>query len=119
MSFLLDRRKLRKLLGKELEYTAVIRCVITKTTGKRRVILLDVKQNGKLICDHIWIHEMMAIEKIDDNAEVIFNAIASTYNDSKGERKIGLKQCFNFRVYTPILDMMKHDGKHAARRHRK
>jgi len=106
-----SRKKLNKLIGKRVIYTATI-SRITDTT----VLLENVCHNGKMVTDHVWISKNNFDFKDED--EVQFSAVAETYKDSHGARKTGLGYVRHI-VYK--LDeqsiAIKQDDKQAFKRH--
>lgn len=92
-----ERKKLLKLLGKDVEYSAVFKHIKGSSA-----VLLNVCHNGKLLCDHVCVSAHYTLKKMENGTEIVFNATAHTYTDTKGVRKHGLEKCHNYHV--------KHDG---------
>jgi len=110
---MLNRKKLQKLLGKDVEWTATM---YRYGENMNNVMLVDVKHKGKLMTDHVWISNYDSIKQFELGTELRFNAVAVTYKDSKGRRKHGLKRCHSFMVNdTKYIDAIK-DGEYRAKR---
>lgn len=86
------RKKLYKLLNKDLEYTATF--VHNRGT---QAVLKDVKHKGKFLCDHVCVSYHRILTNLEHGTEVIFNATAHSYRDSNNVRKYGLGKCYNYR----------------------
>jgi len=106
-----NRKKLYKLLGKDVEYTAIF----TSHTGSRAV-LTNLKHNGKLLCDHVCVSYHYALTRLEHGAEVIFNATATSYRDSRNERKYGINQCYKYRPVGCGYDVVKEDNAQKKKR---
>jgi len=94
MSIEKARTRLRKILGKEHEFTATF-----EKRNDDKNILLDVKHKNKIVADHIWYSDS---NKLDPDAldrnKVIFNGIPTTYADKQGERKYGISKIWGIRL---------------------
>lgn len=108
------RKKLNKLLGKKLEYTAVFDKVIN---GK--ALLIDVKYKGKTYTDHIWVGHCYILQGLSFKTKIVFLATAETYKDKHGVRKNGLSRCHRYRVDEEAFDIIKHDKEQRKIRGRK
>ncbi len=89
----MTKRKFSKLMNKEVEYTAI------KTSYSKeydKVLLKDIKYNGKLYADHAWINSHHALEKIEFKSKMKFLATGTMYNDKFNQRKQGLTKCRQF-----------------------
>jgi len=83
----ISRCKLKKLMGKEKKFTAILRWRDNGT----RILFTHVKHKGKEYADHINAFGNNGIEKFKlKGQEVTFTATAHTYTDSRGIRKYGL-----------------------------
>ncbi len=89
----MNKRKFSKLLNKEVEYTA------TKADGTikgNRVLLRNVKYEGKLYSDHVWVYPNEILTLFDVDTDVLFKATAYMYNDNFNTRKQGLRACNSY-----------------------
>lgn len=93
----MSRKKLIKLLNKELEYTGTFEKI---GNGGDNICITNVKHNGKTVTDHVWIGLSRESHGASVGDEVRFTATARTYKDTRGERKHGLSQCHDFRTNT-------------------
>jgi hypothetical protein len=83
------RSKLKKYIGKKLEYEGTI------SFHNGSILLQNVEQDGKLLTNHIWASVTDKMKALDHGSEVVFNATAYSYVDSKNERKYGLTKIHN------------------------
>jgi len=91
------RKKLKKHIGKKQNYTGVAGIIRTEEgSGKQKMCIEDVKLDGKLLTDHIWISYNDDLRSISKGDTVLFTATAYTYTDSNQNRKNGLKH-FSFK----------------------
>ena len=97
----MSRKKLLKLIGKELEYTATFDKVCAFGTN---VVLEDVKYKGKLLTDHVWVKKSESMDKYKHGDVLRFKATAHTYTDKVGERKNGLGRCHHFMMVNDSYD---------------
>ena len=107
----LARKKLLKLMGKSVEYTAKIQRIC-----EDGVLLTNVKYKNKVMTDHVWVGKTLNLSGISLGKIVVFMATAITYTDSRGNRKHGLNQCFNFIEDTEARKILSHDKKHYKKR---
>ena len=110
----LTRKKLLKLMGKELEYTGTL----YRFDGSGAV-LINVKYKGKLVTDHVWVSATTKLQSFKEHDRLVFTATAITYTDSKGVRKHGLEKCFSYMLDTTGLHTILHDKKYSILRHKK
>ena len=89
------RKKLKKLLNKELNYTGVVGN-FDETNCK--ICIESVQFEGKEVTDHVWVSNIHSLKKHGKGTRVTFFATAYTYNDSKNRRKNGLGRCKSFKV---------------------
>lgn len=111
----LTRKKLLKLIGKELEYCATVGRLGTNDG----ILLLDVCHKGKFVTDHCWVSTNRTIETFEKGSRVIFNATATTYKDTQGNRKHGLDKCYDYRLDNEVRKILEHDKQHSIKRQRK
>ena len=104
----ISRKKLNKLLGKQVEYKATFMRSYERG-GKRMALLADVSYDGKLVADHVWVNMTNTLTVIDNETYIKFNAIAYTYTDSQKRRKNGLKGCRNYHIVNDGIDQAKVD----------
>ena len=107
------RKKFKKLLGKECNYTATVGAVGSLDSN---IVLEDVKYNGKIMTDHIWISLTTSLKSKKKGDVVSFRGIAVSYIDSKNIRKYGLEKCHSFKLAHEAWVKMEHDYKHRNRR---
>ena len=88
-----DRRALKKVVGKELEFSAVYDKV---SKDKKSVMIKEVKIKRKEVADHLWIQNLKSFNRCENGTKIIFTATVQTYRDSKGIRKYGIHKCHNF-----------------------
>ena len=100
-----NRKKLNKLLGKKLEYTAVFK----KYNGDK-ALLTEVCYKGKSYTDHAWVSYHNTLRGFKIKTKIAFYATATTYTDSHGVRKNGLNRCHRYRVDEEAFDIVKHDN---------
>jgi len=91
----MSRKKLIKLLGKEIRYTATINSL---GTSGFNICLVDVKYKDKLVTDHAWIHISRSIARMSKGDNVSFIGTAKTYIDNSGKRNHGLSKCHDFTI---------------------
>ena len=89
------RKKLRKLLNKELIYTGIVG---VRSHDKNTVCIEDVKHEGKKICCHVWVSNVKSILPHEKGTQVSFSGTATTYRDKQKVRKNGINQCHDFKV---------------------
>lgn len=107
----MSRKKLVKLLGKDVEYTATF-----KRINENRAVLIDLKHKGKYLCDHVNVSKHYLLTALEADTEISFNATAYTYRDSKGVRKHGLSKCHK---YMPVHEgnyRVQHDNDQKRKR---
>ena len=113
----MNKRKLSKLLGKELQYTAILGRFCEQ---KRRILLTSVEQDNKLYAQHIWIEKNKDLDRIDIGEQIAFKAISYMYNDKFNIRKQGLNKCRSFHKvdedYLSLMSKEKIDSEHKRRR---
>ena len=113
----MSKRKLSKLLGKNLKYTAFIE---EFSIDKHRYLLKDVRHEGKAYADHLWILPTTGTKTIDAGSKIMFEATAYMYNDKFDVRKQGLNHCKNFQTlsddYHEQIIKEKDDAKYKRRR---
>lgn len=109
-----SRKKLTKLLGKKLEYTATFH----RYEGSK-ALLTGVKHKGKEYSDHVWVGYCYALQGFKTKTKIGFRATAETYKDKRGMRKHGLSRCHNYHVDEEAFDTMKHDERQRYLRSRK
>ncbi len=113
---MIPRKKLGKILGKEVLYTATVSGV---GRSGEYVSLQDVKYKGKLFADHIWTNNTVHIEKIEFGTRVGFLGTAVSYVSS-GIRKYGIRQIHSYRILNDgseismndSIEKLKREGKH-------
>jgi len=93
------RKKLKKLLGKELSYTGIIGNICDN-----RVCIEAVCHSGKEVTDHVWVGMVHSLKTHERGTRVKFKGKAYTYTDTKGERKHGLHYCKMFVVSNETYD---------------
>lgn len=98
-------------MGKSVEYTATIEKV-----QEEGILLTDVKYKNKIMTDHVWVGRTIALGALTAGTNVVFMATAITYTDSRGNRKHGLNQCFNFVEDTEARLILQHDKKNYKKR---
>ena len=108
----LTRKKLLKLMGKEVEYKAKL----LRFEGNG-ALLINIEYKGKVVTDHVWVSATMKLSTFNIGDVLIFSATATTYKDSKGVRKHGLEKCFNYMLDDEALHRLIHDKKHSIMRH--
>lgn len=92
----MERKKLTRLIGKELTYTATFDKV---GNCGLNICVTNVKQGGKTLTDHAWIQLSMGLSPLIKMGDLMsFTATARTYKDTKGTRKNGLHKCHKFKV---------------------
>lgn len=111
----LTRKKLLKLIGKELEYSATV----GRLGSEDGILLLDVCHKGKLVSDHCWVSTNRTIETFEKGSRVIFKATATTYRDKQGNRKHGLDKCYDYLLDTEVRKILEHDKQHSMMRRKK
>lgn len=79
----ISRKRLAKLIGKRFDYQATY----SRTSELGHVLLVDIMRGSKLVSDHVWVTSSYRFE---ENETVCFSAVANTYIDSHGIRKLGL-----------------------------
>ena len=89
----MTKRKFSKLLNKETTYTAT-KDRFDKVIG--RILLKDIKYNGKVYADHVWVREESVLNRIIKETKISFKGTAYMYNDKFGIRKQGLKHCHDY-----------------------
>ena len=109
-----SRRKLIKLLGKKLQYSAIF----LKSKDKS-ALLIDVSHKGKIYTDHIWVSYSSVLEKLNCKAKIIFFATAKTYIDSYGVRKYGLDKCHSYQEDKGVYDVIEHNKNQRNKRMKK
>tara|TARA_R110000772_G_scaffold5454_8_gene19536 strand:+ start:5702 stop:5998 length:297 start_codon:yes stop_codon:yes gene_type:complete len=96
-------------------YTATV-----DTIRDNNVCLVTIKQDGKYLCDHLWVQSDIVAERYEKGTEIVFSAIAYTYKDSNGVRKTGIDQCRSFRECNEeYYAQVKKDGKNLKKRNYK
>lgn len=86
------RKRLSKLLGKRVAYTATV-----NTIRGCNVCLVNVCHKGKEVADHLWCSCKFIIENYEKGTEIDFTAVAYTYRDTKNIRKNGIKNLLGFK----------------------
>ncbi len=109
----MNRKKLLKVIGKELEYTATFEKICD---FGENVCLVDVKHKGKVLTDHIWTGLTDNLAQFNEGDELKFKATARTYKDRKGNRKNGLYKCYNFRRVDNPVEIAMQDTKYRIKR---
>ena len=108
-----QRKKLRKLLGKECRFTG------TKLTqDDKNFLILDVKYENKVITDHVWCSITDNNKHINDGDFFSFKATVRSYIDSQNQRKYGLHKINNF-IVNYIEDFNKDEFEKYKRLHYK
>ena len=107
------RKKLQKLLGKEVEYVATFSRI---ADSGNNVLFTTVTQNGKEYTDHIWVNHYDRLDRYKDGDLVRFYATAYTYTDSHGVRKYGLSNCHRFMLFNEQYDVAMEDTAQRMRR---
>ena len=107
----MTRKKLVKLLGKNLEYTATY-----QSSKGTRAVLVDVHHKGKYLCDHVNVSLHYTLQKVAYGTEVSFNATAITYKDSFDVRKHGLGKCHSYLPIHEGHNIVKHDNDQKRKR---
>lgn len=93
------RTKLKKFIDKKIKYTATI-----NNTKDEVCILTNIKQNGKLVTDHVWFSsDHKTTLEIKQGAEVEFTATAYVYKDKSGKRKNGLHKIHNIKLKPQVI----------------
>lgn len=105
------RKKLQKLLGKEVEYTAIF-----DKRKEAQACLTDVKYNGKTFTDHVWVKYTDRMAKYEHGTEIRFFATAYTYKDSHDVRKHGISKCHRFMVVDEQYDTAMKDTEERMKR---
>ncbi len=95
------RKKLKKLLGKQLEYTGIVGNLCTTGT---RVCIESVQHQGKEVTDHAWITLIDSLRTHPKGTRIKFMGTAYTYTDKRGKRKHGLSKCSRFIVTNKAYD---------------
>lgn len=108
------RKKLQKLLGKELEYTATY----DKKKGGQ-VCLVDVEYGGKVFADHVWVHYADRMAKYKHGDKLRFFAVAYTYKDSFNVRKNGINRCHSYMIVDDQYDVAMKDTEERLKRTRR
>ena len=90
------RKKLKKLLGKELLYTGIVGDYDEATD---KVCVTSICHNGKEVTDHVWLRNVKSLQEHPRGTRVKFKATANTYTDSRKKRKHGLMKC---KLFTPL-----------------
>jgi hypothetical protein len=111
----MSRKKLSKLFGKLLPYSATIGRL---SDDEENVLLLNVCQGGKEVSDHCWISRVHALKAFNIGDEITFHAVATTYKDKKGRRKNGLIKCQSYFLvdHKKAMDIHNHDCQNKKRR---
>ena len=104
----ITRKKLVKLLGKSVEYTAILG---RKSVTTNQTLIMDVMYQGKLVSDHMWVEAGLALNKIAIGTDISFRAVAHTYKDAHGYRKNGLNDCSNYKAVNAGVKQAKEDNK--------
>ena len=108
-----NRNRLKKLLGKELRYVGEYK----KTSDDgNSILLLNLKYDGKIVSDHVWIGKNTELSNIEKGAVFSFYGTADTYVDSKGDRKYGLRKCYRFQFNDDALNIVTNDNKQKTKR---
>ena len=90
----MNRKKLTKLIDKELLYTATYDKI---GNCGLNICVTDVKQGNKTLTDHAWIQLSKGLSpSIKKGDKISFLATARTYKDTRGQRKNGLYKCRKF-----------------------
>ncbi len=92
----MTKRKFSKLLNKEVTYTAIKKQNANSKAENPRVLLTDIRHNGKLYADHAWVIGIETLNRISLNSEIEFKGTAYMYNDKYDVRKQGLKWCHHY-----------------------
>ena len=95
------RKKLKKLLGKTVEYTGIVGSECD--TGSR-VCIESVQHEGKEVTDHVWVTLVNTLRTHPKGTRVRFKGKAYTYTDKQGKRKHGLNNCKEFTVTNKAYD---------------
>ena len=95
------RKKLKKMLGKELEYTGVVGSLCSTGT---RVCIESVQHNGKEVTDHVWVTLVHSLKTHPKGTRLSFLGTAYTYTDKNKKRKHGLNGCKKFSVTNQAYD---------------
>jgi len=103
---MISKRKLNKLLGKELQYTAIYK---GKSKDKNRALLLNVEHKGKEYTDHVWVKLQHHLISKKPGTKIKFSAVAYMYNDKKNRRKQGLDRCRDYETYIEHYEQIKHE----------
>ena len=113
----MNRKRLTKLLGKRLEYTAILG---EYCENKERIIIKDIKHKSKKYADHCWIKKSSSMKNINIGDQLHFQAEAYMYNDKFNVRKEGLKFCKNFQKlsddFNNQMNKETKDAKHSKQR---
>ena len=107
-----DRRELKKYLGKNIEYEGNI----SFPRNKDHIIITNVRKDGKLVTDHIWIEKNEALKNMRNKTKIVFRATAESYKDSHNNRKYGLKRCHGFRTYQETFKEVQNDANEKRKR---
>ncbi len=102
----MNRARLRKLVGKEVDFTATLG---KKNDSGNNVIITDVKYKGKFYADHLWISSYTSLSRMEIGTEISFTARVYTYTDSFGVRKNGVRSCHNFNVVNEVIELITSD----------
>ena len=113
MSRITERKRLIKLLGKELRYEGTY-SRISEYGGS--VMLIDIKYNGKIVSDHIWVASCNELNKTVEGETFTFLATASSYKDKNGKRKYGLKKCYRYHFGGDVVAKAKDDCRNKFKR---
>lgn len=107
------RKRLARLVGKSLEYTATVGNT-AKTNS--HICLTDIKHNNKMVADHLWCSRAGVME-FKEGDHIMFKASVNTYTDTKGERKCGIhSMCSVVRYDESIHDSVHNEYKHINKR---
>lgn len=90
-----NRKRLSRLIGKELEYTATISI---RSGANDNICLKDIKYKGKMVSDHCWVLHWNLTE-FENGTDIVFKATACTYKDRHNVRKTGLRDLHNVKRY--------------------
>jgi hypothetical protein len=96
-----QRAKLKKYLGKILQYTGTI------SFHDKSVLFTNVSHKNKVLTNHIWASCTEKMERITPGSEVTFNATAYSYIDKQNQRKYGLSKIH----YIVAKDISSNDDK--------
>jgi len=110
-----DRKKLRKLLNKEVEWVGTVGSV--GKTGEN-VIMLDI-HSGRVNVDHVWVSRTDKLKRYPVGTEVKFRGTVISYVDSHGVRKYGLKKCYGYETNSELMEDAIKDGEARLKRIKK